>query len=133
MSPSISVCALRSAVIYRKLSLGSQSEGGELRTSRLLSAHTSCRLQRRSLFAYLTDAIAASLGEPQLTIANDDGKRPAAGRNAVAELDDLSIWRDASDAISIALRKPDVAVGSKNDAIRAGSGGRHRKFRDSAL
>lgn len=32
--------ALRSAVIYHKLSFGSQSEGGELRTARLLSAHT---------------------------------------------------------------------------------------------
>jgi transposase len=51
--------ALRSAVIYRKLSLGSQSEGGELRTARLLSAHTTCRLQRRSLFAYPSDAITA--------------------------------------------------------------------------
>ena len=57
--------ALRSAVIYRKLSLGSQSEGGELRISRLLSAHTTCRLQRRSLFAYLTDAVAAhARGDP---------------------------------------------------------------------
>jgi transposase len=57
--------ALRSAVIYRKLCLGSQSQGGELRTARLLSAHTSCRLQRRSLFAYLTDAIAAhARGDP---------------------------------------------------------------------
>jgi transposase len=57
--------ALRSAVIYRKLSLGSQSEGGELRVSRLLSAHTTCRLQRRSLFAYLSDAIAAhARGDP---------------------------------------------------------------------
>jgi len=44
--------ALRSAVIYRKLSLGSQSEAGELRTTRLLSAHTTCRLQQRSLFVY---------------------------------------------------------------------------------
>jgi transposase len=57
--------ALRSAVIYRKLSLGSQSEGGELRIARLLSAHTTCRLQRRSLFAYLTDALAAhARGDP---------------------------------------------------------------------
>jgi transposase len=57
--------ALRSAVIYRKLSLGSQSEDGEQRTARLLSAHTTCRLQRRSLFAYLTDAIAAhARGDP---------------------------------------------------------------------
>lgn len=57
--------ALRSAVIYRKLSLGSQSEGGELRTARLLSAHTTCRLQQRSLFAYLTEALSASArGDP---------------------------------------------------------------------
>ena len=57
--------ALRSAVIYRKLSLGSQSERGELRTARLLSAHTTCRLQRRSLFVYLTEAISAhARGDP---------------------------------------------------------------------
>jgi hypothetical protein len=51
--------ALRSAVIYRKLCLGTQSEHGEQRVARLLSAHTTCRLQGRSLFAYLTDAITA--------------------------------------------------------------------------
>lgn len=57
--------ALRSAVIYRKLSLGSQSSHGEQRTARLLSAHTTCRLQHRSLHAYLTDAITAhSRGDP---------------------------------------------------------------------
>jgi transposase len=62
--------ALRSAVIYRKLSLGSQSEGGELRTSRLLSAHTTCRLQGRSLFAYLSDAITAhARGDPAPLLA----------------------------------------------------------------
>lgn len=57
--------ALRSAVIYRKLSFGSQSEDGELRTARLLSAHTTCRLQKRSLFVYLTEALTASArGDP---------------------------------------------------------------------
>jgi transposase len=57
--------ALRSAVIYRKLSLGNQSEAGELRTARLLSAHTTCRLQRRSLFVYLTNTLSASArGDP---------------------------------------------------------------------
>jgi transposase len=57
--------ALRSAVIYRKLSLGSQSQQDEQRVARLLSAHTTCRLQHRSLFAYLTDAITAHAhGEP---------------------------------------------------------------------
>ena len=50
---------LRGAVIYRKLSLGSQSECGERRIERLLSASTTCRLQRRSLFEYLTDLLAA--------------------------------------------------------------------------
>jgi transposase len=57
--------ALRSAVIYRKPSLGNQSEGGQQRIARLLSAHTTCRLQHRSLFVYLTDAIAAhTRGDP---------------------------------------------------------------------
>ena len=57
--------ALRSAVIYRKLSLGSQTEGGERRIERLLSAHTTCRLQNRSLFAYLTEALSAhARGDP---------------------------------------------------------------------
>ena len=48
---------LRGAVIYRKLSLGSQSEHGERTTERLLSVSQSCRLQRRSLFAYLADVL----------------------------------------------------------------------------
>jgi transposase len=57
--------ALRGAVIYRKLSLGSQSHDGERRIERLLSAHTTCRLQRRSLFAYLADALSAhARGDP---------------------------------------------------------------------
>ena len=57
--------ALRSAVIYRKLSLGSQSDEGERRIARLLSAHTTCRLQRRSLHAYLIDALRAhTRGDP---------------------------------------------------------------------
>jgi transposase len=56
---------LRGAVIYRKLSLGSQSEDGERRIQRLLSAHTTCRLQRRSLHAYLIDLLGAhSRGDP---------------------------------------------------------------------
>ncbi len=56
---------LRGAVIYRKLSLGSQSEDGERRIERLLSAHTTCRLQRRSLHAYIIDLLGAhSRGDP---------------------------------------------------------------------
>jgi transposase len=62
--------ALRSAVIYRKLSLGSQSPDGEARIGRLLSAHTTCRLQRRSLHEYLTDLLAATArGDPAPLLA----------------------------------------------------------------
>lgn len=56
---------LRGAVIYRKLSLGSQSEQGERTIERLLSASITCRLQGRSLFAYLTDLLTATTrGDP---------------------------------------------------------------------
>jgi len=56
---------LRGAVIYRKLSLGSQSEEGERTIERLLSASVTCRLQKRSLFAYLSDVLAAKIrGDP---------------------------------------------------------------------
>jgi transposase len=57
--------SLRGAVIYRKLSLGSQSEEGEQRVARLLSASITCRLQRRSLHAYLIDLLSAhARGDP---------------------------------------------------------------------
>jgi transposase len=56
---------LRHAVIYRKLSQGSRSERGALATERLLSAAITCRLQGRSLFAYLVEVSQASIrGQP---------------------------------------------------------------------
>jgi transposase len=62
--------ALRGSVIYRKLSLGSQSEAGEQRIARLLSAHTTCRLQRRSLHAYLIDVLTTrAAGQPAPLLA----------------------------------------------------------------
>ena len=62
--------ALRGAVIYRKLSHGSQSSAGEHRIARLLSAHTTCRLQRRSLHDYLTDLLGAhARGDPTPLLA----------------------------------------------------------------
>ena len=57
--------SLRGAVIYRKLSLGSQSKDGEQRTARLLSASITCRLQHRSLHAYLIALLNAhARGDP---------------------------------------------------------------------
>ena len=47
--------ALRAPVIHRKLSLGSQSTTGERFAERALSAAGTCRLQRRSLFTYLSE------------------------------------------------------------------------------
>jgi transposase len=61
---------LRGAVIYRKLSLGSQSEQGERTIERLLSASVTCRLRKQSLFAYLTDLLHASIrGDPTPMLA----------------------------------------------------------------
>jgi transposase len=57
--------ALRGSVIYRKLSLGTQSNDGERRIERLLSIHTTRRLQRRPLHDYLVDALTAhARGDP---------------------------------------------------------------------
>ena len=56
---------LRGAVIYRKLSLGSQSEQGERTIERLLSASITCRLRKQSLYDYLTQVITAhARGDP---------------------------------------------------------------------
>ena len=57
---------LRGAVIYRKLlASAAESDHGERTIERLLSASVTCRLQGRSLFAYLTDILTASIrGDP---------------------------------------------------------------------
>ncbi len=56
---------LRGAVIYRKLSLGSQSDQGERTIERLLSASITCRLRKQSLFTYLTQVLTAhARGDP---------------------------------------------------------------------
>jgi transposase len=61
---------LRGAVIYRKLSLGSQSDQGERTIERLLSASVTCRLRKQSLYTYLTQVIAAhARGDPIPSLA----------------------------------------------------------------
>ena len=57
--------ALRAPVIHRKVSLGTQSNDGERFAERALSAAATCRLQRRSLFTYLSELITAhTRGDP---------------------------------------------------------------------
>jgi transposase len=57
--------ALRGPVIHRKLSLGTQSNSGERFAERALSAATTCRMQHRSLFTYLSELFTAhTRGDP---------------------------------------------------------------------
>ncbi len=51
--------ALRGPVIHRRLSHGNQSGDGERFIERSLSASVTCRLQKRSLLAYLRELLAA--------------------------------------------------------------------------
>jgi len=62
--------ALRSPVIHRKLSLGTQSTDGERFAERALSTAVTCRMQHRSLFTYLSELLAAHpRGDPFPTLA----------------------------------------------------------------
>jgi transposase len=57
--------ALRPAVIYRKLSFGTQSCSGSRYLERLLTVSETCRLQNRNAYRYLIDAMTAKFaGQP---------------------------------------------------------------------
>jgi len=61
--------SLRGPVIYRKLSHGTQSDDGERFIERALSASVTCRLQGRSLFAYMRELLTAhARGDPLPTL-----------------------------------------------------------------
>jgi len=62
--------SLRGPVISRKLSHGTRTPDGERFIERALSASVTCRLQHRSLFAYLRDLLNAhARGDPLPTLA----------------------------------------------------------------
>jgi len=62
--------SLRGPVIHRKLSHGTRSDDGERFIERALSASVTCRLQGRSLFAYLRELLTAhNRGDPLPTLA----------------------------------------------------------------
>ena len=57
--------ALRHAVIWRKLSFGTQSAAGSRFVERLLTVIETCRRQKRNVYAWLTEAVEARLaGQP---------------------------------------------------------------------
>jgi len=61
--------SLRGPVIHRKLSHGTRSRDGERFIERALSASVTCRLQKQSLFAYLTQLLSAhARGDPLPTL-----------------------------------------------------------------
>ena len=67
--------ALRGAVIYRKLSFGTQSSKGSRFVERMLTITETCRLQKRSVFEYLTEAVQANFNSkpaPSLTQKQTD-------------------------------------------------------------
>ena len=51
--------ALRHAVIWRKLSFGTQSAGGSRFVETMLTAIETCRQQRRNVFEFVTAAVQA--------------------------------------------------------------------------
>jgi transposase len=55
--------ALRQAVIWRKLSFGTQSAAGSRFVERLLTVIETCRRQERDVFAWLTEAVQARLAD----------------------------------------------------------------------
>jgi hypothetical protein len=55
--------ALRPAVIYRKLSFGTQSDSGSRFLERILTVSETCRLQNRSIDNYLTVAVKAHFNQ----------------------------------------------------------------------
>ena len=55
--------ALRHAVIWRKLSFGTQSASGSRFVERMLTVIETCRRQNRNVYAWLTDAVAAHLAD----------------------------------------------------------------------
>ena len=62
--------SLRHAVIWRKLSFGTQSNGGSRFVERLLTVIETCRRQSRNAFAWLTTAVEAQFaGKPSPSLA----------------------------------------------------------------
>lgn len=59
--------ALRHAVIWRKLSFGTQSASGSRFVERLLTVVETCRRQNRNAFAWLTDAVQSHLAHRPTT------------------------------------------------------------------
>lgn len=71
--------SLRPAVIYRKLSFGTQSESGSRYLERILTVSETCRIQSRSAYIYLITAMQASFaGKPSPSLLPSQTQTAAA-------------------------------------------------------
>ena len=71
--------ALRPAVIYRKLSFGTQSASGSRYLERILTVSKTCRMQGRSAYQYLVSAMESSFaGQPSQTLLPTKNEAAAA-------------------------------------------------------
>ena len=67
--------ALRPAVIYRKLSFGTQSDRGSRYLERILTVSETCRLQGRAAYQYLIETMQASFaGRPAPSLLTKNAK-----------------------------------------------------------
>ena len=63
------VGALRQAVIWRKLSFGTQSSAGSRFVERLLTVVETCRRQKRNMLSWLVEAVEVRFaGKPALSL-----------------------------------------------------------------
>ncbi len=70
--------ALRPAVIYRKLSFGTQSSKGSRFVERILTVSETCRLQNRNAFQYLVAAMEANFSQQSAPSLLPADRAPAA-------------------------------------------------------
>ena len=64
--------ALRHAVIWRKLSFGTQSASGSRFVERMLTVIETCRRPQRNVYAWLSQAVQAHFhGQPTLSLLSD--------------------------------------------------------------
>ena len=71
--------SVRHGVVLRKVILGTSSEAGRRWIERALSLHQTCRLQKRSFFEVMCDALSAARGDlaPALGWIEDIAKQYA--------------------------------------------------------
>ena len=75
--------SLRPAVIYRKLSFGTQSATGSRFLERILTVSETCRMQGRSVFEFMVDAVTANFAnQTSPSLLPQSGKSEAASTAA---------------------------------------------------